>query len=162
MNLREEKHWAYGARSMFFDAKGQRIFFAYAPVQSDKTKESIVEIDKELRGMLGGEPPTAEELDQSQKNLTLQLPGRFETKRAVQSAMGDIVVYGLPENHFQTYAERVRALDLDKINAAAKQIVKPENMIWIVVGDKAKIQKGIDELGFTEMREMNTNGEILK
>jgi zinc protease len=162
MNLREEKHWSYGAGSLLYDAKGQRIFFAYAPVQTDKTKESIMELDKELRGILGGEPPTADELDKAQKKLTLQLPGRFETKRAVQSAMGEIVVYGLPENHFQSYAEKVRALDLDKINAAAKQIVKPEHMIWIVVGDKAKIQKGIDELGFTEMREMNTDGEILK
>ena len=71
MNLREDKHWSYGARSMLLDAKGQRMFFAYAPVQSDKTKESIVEIDKELRGILGDRPPTPEELDKAQKNQTL-------------------------------------------------------------------------------------------
>ena len=59
MNLREDKHWSYGARSILHDAKGQRLFFTYAPVQSDKTKESIVEIDKELRGILGDRPPDA-------------------------------------------------------------------------------------------------------
>ena len=66
MNLREDKHWAYGARSMFLDAKGQRLFIGYAPVQTDKTKESIVEMDKELREILGERPPTAEELAKAQ------------------------------------------------------------------------------------------------
>ena len=49
MNLREDKHWAYGAFTFFRDARGQRPFVAYAPVQTDKTKEAVVELDKELR-----------------------------------------------------------------------------------------------------------------
>ena len=53
MNLREDKHWAYGAQTLFWDARGQRPFIAFAPVQTDKTKESIQEIQKELRGILG-------------------------------------------------------------------------------------------------------------
>jgi zinc protease len=161
MNLREDKHWSYGARSMMYDAKGQRMFFAYAPVQSDKTKESMVELDKELRGILGGNPPAPEELDKAQKNLTLQLPGRFETKRALEGALQDIVVFGLPEDYFETYADKVNALALEKVAAAAKQIVRPDQMVWIVVGDQAKIQKGIDELGFGEIHRMSTDGEIL-
>lgn len=161
MNLREDKHWAYGARSILYDAKGQRLFFTYAPVQSDKTKESMLEIDKELRGILGPRPPAPAELDKAQKNLTLQLPGRFETKRALGTALQDIVVFGLPENHYETYAARVNAVGLDKITAAAKQIVRPDQMVWIVVGDQAKIQKGIDELGFGEIHRMSPDGEIL-
>jgi zinc protease len=161
MNLREDKHWAYGARSILYDAKGQRLFFTYAPVQSDKTKESMVEIDKELRGILGDRPPTPEELDKARKNMTLQLPGRFETKRALESAMEDIVVYGLPEDYYETYAGKVNSMDLEKITAAAKQIVHPDQMVWIVVGDQAKIQKGIDELGFGEIHKMSPDGKIL-
>jgi zinc protease len=161
MNLREDKHWAYGARTILYDAKGQRLFFGYAPVQSDKTKESMIELDKELRGILGERPPTAEELDKAQKNQTLRLPGRFETKRALETALQDIVVYGLPEDYYETYAAKVNALDLEKINAAAKQIVRPDQMVWIVVGDQAKIQKGIDELGFGEIHKMSPDGEIL-
>jgi zinc protease len=161
MNLREEKHWAYGARSLLHDAKGQRIFFAYAPVQSDKTKESMVEIEKELREILGSRPPTSEELDKAQKSQTLRLPGRFETKGSLASAVEEIIVYGLPEDYYETYAGKVNALDLDKITAAAKRIVRPDQMVWIVVGDQAKIQKGIDELGFGEIHKMSPDGEIL-
>ena len=62
MNLREDKHWAYGAGTVPLAARGQGPFVAYAPVQTDKTKESMVELDKELRGMLGPRPITGEEL----------------------------------------------------------------------------------------------------
>ena len=161
MNLREDKHWSYGARSVLLDAKGQRIFIAYAPVQSDKTKESIVEMDKELRGILTDNPPTAEELDKAQKSQTLRLPGRFETKRAVASALQEITVFGLPEDYYETYADKVNALKLDQITEAAKNIVKPDSMVWIIVGDQAKIQKGIDELGFGEIHKMSPDGKIL-
>src|SRR5579883_195942 len=44
MNLREDKHWSYGARSLFYSAKGQQPFIAVAPVQTDKTRESLAEI----------------------------------------------------------------------------------------------------------------------
>ena len=53
MNLREDKHWSYGAGSLVRDAKGQRPFLAYVSVQMDKTKESIQEIDKELTSIIG-------------------------------------------------------------------------------------------------------------
>ena len=53
MNIREDKHWSYGAQTLFWDARGQRPFIVYAPVQTDKTKESIQEIQKELRGHPG-------------------------------------------------------------------------------------------------------------
>ncbi len=51
MNLREAKHWSYGAFTLVWDARGQRPFIAYAPVQTDKTKESMIEVDRELRGI---------------------------------------------------------------------------------------------------------------
>ena len=79
MNLREDKHWAYGARSLVWDAKGQRPYLAYAPVQTDKTKESIQEIQKEFDGFVGDSPVKQEEFDKVQKNSTLQLSGRWET-----------------------------------------------------------------------------------
>ncbi|MCL4721225.1 MAG: insulinase family protein, partial [Gammaproteobacteria bacterium] len=48
MNLRETKHWSYGAYSFTYEARGQRPFLAYAPVQSDRTAESVTEIRREI------------------------------------------------------------------------------------------------------------------
>src|SRR3546814_10787665 len=55
MNLREDKHWSYGARSMLADAEGQRPWLAYAPVQIDKTAESLAEIQREISSYIDGE-----------------------------------------------------------------------------------------------------------
>jgi len=79
MNLREDKHWSYGAQTILFGAVGQRPFLVYAPVQTDKTKESLAEVAKELRGIRGDRPATAEELSRVKTSETLRLPGSRET-----------------------------------------------------------------------------------
>src|SRR4029077_16360946 len=73
MNLREDKHWSYGATSLLWGARAQRPFLAVAPVQTDKTKESLAEMNKEFRGILGDHPVTADELSRIQANETLSL-----------------------------------------------------------------------------------------
>ncbi len=162
MNLREDKHWSYGARSTLIDAVGPRMFMAYAPVQTDKTKESMIELDRELRGILGPRPPEADELAKAQQNRTLRLPGQYETKRAVLGALVKILVHDLPEDYFETYAGRVRSLALAEIRGAAARIVHPDRMVWIVVGDLSEIEAGVRELGFGEVRRLSPEGEILE
>jgi zinc protease len=161
MNLREDKHWSYGVRTMVFDTKGPRPFLAVAPVQTDKTKESLIEMDKDMREMLAAKPPTAEELAKAKDSLTLRLPGRFETKRSILGAMQEMIVYGLPETYYETYPQEVRALDLAQVAAAANKVVQPDHLVWIVVGDRSKIAAGIDELGWGEVRQLSPDGEIL-
>ena len=162
MNLREDKHWSYGARSVLVDARGPRMFLAFAPVQTDKTKESMIEIDRELRGILGARPPEANELAKAQRNRTLRLPGQYETKRAVRAALEDILTYELPQNYFETYAGKVHALELADIERAADKIVHPDRMVWVVVGDLAEIEAEVRELGFGEIRRLSPAGEILE
>ena len=58
--------------------RGQRPFITYAAVQTDKTKESMVEVLKELKDILGERPATQEELTKIQKNRTLRLPGSWD------------------------------------------------------------------------------------
>src|SRR6185369_15800619 len=74
MNLRESKHWSYGAAVFVVPAKGQRPFIAYAPVQADKTKEAMVEMQKELREIISDRPVTADELANAKSHQTLRLP----------------------------------------------------------------------------------------
>ncbi len=160
-NIREEKHWSYGARTMFIDAKGPRPFLLYAPVQGDKTKETLQELDMELRGALGLKPLTAEELNQAKSNATLSLPGAFETKRAVLGAMQDILIYGLPEDHFDTYSDRLNAVTIADAEAAAKRIIDPDRVIWVVVADAATTEGPLAELGWGPIRRMDAEGNPL-
>ena len=155
MDLREDKHWTYGALTMLANARGQRLFLAWAPVQTDKTKESMAEIDKDLRGILADHPATGAELARVKASETLRLPGSRETIDRVMSSIGDLVEYDLPEDYYQTYAGKVRALTLADIETSAREVVHPDRLIWVVVGDRAKIEAGIRELGLGQVRLLN-------
>ena len=161
MNLREEKHWSYGARTLLFGARGQRPFIVYAPVQTDKTKESAAEIDRELREYRGDRPATAEELDRAQKAQTLSLPGRWETSGAVGGSIAEIVRYGLAEDYYRTFPDKVRALDIPAIQASAKDVIRPDQLVWVIVGDLSKIEEGVRGLNLGEVKRLDLDGNLI-
>ena len=160
MNLREDKHWSYGARSLIWDARGQRPFIVFAPVQTDKTSEAMQEISKELQGILGGIPITGEELTKAKANRMLTLPGQWETMNAVGGSLGEIVRYGLPDDYFNTYADKVKALGMDDIKGAAGTVVHPDNLVWVVVGDREKTEPAVNKLNLGAVRLMDADGNI--
>jgi zinc protease len=160
MNLREDKHWSYGTATRLTKARGQRPFRIIAPVQTDKTKESLVELNKELRAILADKPVAAAELAKTQDEETLQLPGSRETLADLETSVDDQVQYGLPDDYWQTYAGKVRALTIADVEAAAKTVVHPDNIVWIVVGDRAKIEPGIRELNMGEVHIITPDGKI--
>lgn len=162
MNLREDKHWAYGAFTLLIDARGQRPFIAYAPVQTDKTKESMMEVSKELHDILGERPATAEELAKAQSNQTLQLPGSWETNGAVAGSIADIVRFGLPDDYFSTYAQKVQALNDGDIANAAKKILHPDKLVWVIVGDREKIEAGVRELNYGDLHFIDADGNLVE
>jgi zinc protease len=161
MNLREDKHWSYGARSLMWSARAQRPFIALAPVQTDKTKESLAEMNKEFRGILGDRPVTSEELAKIQANETLSLPGSRETQNEVGQSIIDLVQFGLPDDYYETYAGKVRALKISDVQDAAKTVVHPDNLIWVIVGDRSKIEAGVKELNLGELRFLSPDGKPL-
>ncbi|GJM10426.1 MAG: peptidase M16 [Lysobacteraceae bacterium] len=160
MNLREDKHWSYGARTFIIDAQGQRPFLAYAPVQTDKTGESMAEIVSEINAIGGERPPTDEEVQRAKDKNTLTLAGRWETAGAVSGSLADMVRYGLPDDYWQTYPDKVRGLSDEEI-AEASDIIKPNGMVWIVVGDRAKIEGKIAELELGEIQYLDADGNML-
>jgi zinc protease len=118
----------------------------------------MVELEKELRSILGRQPITEEELVKAQKNQTLELPGRWETIGAVGGSVGEIVRFGLPDDYFVTYADKVRALSLKDLERAAKVTVYPDNLVWVVIGDREKIESNIRDLGWGEIRRLDADG----
>ena len=136
-------------------ARGQGPFVAYAPVQSDKTKESMLELLKELRAVLGERPITSEELSLAQKNRTLSLPGTWETIDAVANSISEIINFGLDNDYFTTFPNKVRALSVNDISNAAKKAVHPDQLVWIVVGDREKIEPGLRDLGWGEIHRLD-------
>lgn len=158
MNLREDKHWAYGAASLLWSARAQRPFIAYAPVQTDKTRESLAEINKELRGLLSDRPVSPEELARIQANETLRLPGSRETLDSVGTSINSLLKYHWPDDYYDKMSGRIRALKTADLDAAAKEVIHPDHLVWVVVGDRAKIEPGIRELNLGEIRFIDADG----
>jgi zinc protease len=162
MNLREDKHWSYGAFTTIIGARGQRSFLGIAPVQSDKTSESLAEMVKEFRDVLRSKPVTDEEVGKMQESLTRSMVGDRETKNGVLGDMLSISRYGLPEDYYATYAQKVNALKKSDINAIAERILRPEKMIYVVVGDRAQVEKGIRELNLGDVQLLDADGNPVK
>ncbi len=162
MNLREDKHWSYGAGSVLLGTGGQRPFIAYAPVQADKTAESVAEVNKELHDVVGSRPPTQGEVTKVKENLTLELPGLWETNNAILSALARMVQYHLPDTYYQTYPGKVSALSVQDVDHAATEAIHPESIVWMIVGDRAKIEKPLRDLNLGEIQFIDSNGKLLK
>jgi zinc protease len=161
MNLREDKHWAYGAGAFVWDAKGQRPFFAYAPVQTDKTAESIKEIKREYKEVAGPKPITKEEFERNKSNATMELPGRWETNGSVAGSVVEMHKYNLPPDYYKNYDKAVRNLTLQDVQKVSTQVVSSDRIVWFVVGDKAKIMESLKGLGFSEIIEVDSDGKLL-
>jgi len=159
MNLREGKHWSYGAYSFSLDAKGQRPWMVYAPVQTDKTKESLQEVVQELNDAIGARPMTDAELDAARDRLTRSLAGRWETGSAVGSALQDIDTYDLPPDYYSTYADRIRAVGSDDVARVSQAEIHPDRTVILVVGDRAKIEAGIRELNLGPVQILDADGK---
>jgi zinc protease len=130
-------------------------------VQTDKTKEAAAELKKELDGIVGPRPIEPGELDKAKSTLTLTLPGGWETMAAISADIRSMVVYGLDDRSFDTYAERVRSVTAPAALAAAQEVLKPDRLLWVVVGDRSRIETGLRELNLGPMTLIDADGNPL-
>ena len=159
MNLREDKHWSYGASSFAFDARGQRLWAIYAPVQTNKTREAVEEVKKEINGVTGDRPITAAELQDAKDRQTRTLAGDFETGSAVASAMSTIDAYGLGADYYDTFAERIRGVTTEQLAQVVNRLIVPGRQVWVVIGDKAKIEADLKQAGLGDVVELDADGK---
>jgi len=158
MNLREDKHWAYGAFSFSPNAVGQRPFLMYAPVQTDKTAPSAEEVLKEARAVIGEKPLTDAEVQKIKDNDVRKMPGQYETAQAVLGAVENIVKYDRPDDYVQTLKSRIEGQKDADIEAAAKQVIHPDHLTWVIVGDLSKIEKPIRALNLGDVQVIDADG----
>ncbi|HET7842849.1 MAG TPA: insulinase family protein, partial [Xanthomonadales bacterium] len=161
-NLRLDKHWSYGTTGNIGAARGPRAFLVIAPVQTDKTKESMVEVLKEIRGVAGERPLAGEELASIRRNQLSSLGGRFETLAALVAAAQTTLSIARDPAYYYDYATNVRALTEADLAAASKRLVKPQELTWIVLGDAAKIEAGVRALSYGEIVRLDPDGRVVR
>jgi len=152
MNLREDKSWSYGVRTRLGDAKGQRAMLVTAPVQTDKTSESMAEIVKEYSDYLSTKPITQDELAKGKASKTLRLPGQFETLGALKGGVSGIVTYDRDLDYLNQLPALLDEPSLTQVQAKAQKYIKPNQWTWLIVGDLSKIEEPIRALDLGEVK----------
>jgi len=146
-DLRETKGWSYGSYSYIRGFEARVPFMLQAPVQSDRTGDSVKALLVQLREFLGAKGTTPEELKRTTNGSIRELPGSFETSGAVLGAMQNIILLGRPDNYYQTLADKYRAMTAADFDRAARAAVDPDRLAIVVVGDAAKVRPQLDTLG---------------
>ncbi|MGV3512939.1 MAG: M16 family metallopeptidase [Novosphingobium sp.] len=147
MNLREAKGWTYGAFNGVSEPLDKVRFQVIAPVQTDKTGDSLVEIKREIDEYGSTKGVTAEELDWSTKGSARELPGMFETSAAVLDGLAKIVNYQRPDDFYETLSARYEKMTTAEVDKAFRSKISSDGMVWVIVGDAAKVKPQLDKFG---------------
>ncbi len=162
LNLRQAKHWSYGASSFISEARGQQVFGADAEIEQAHTAEALAEMKRELEGIAGRKPLTASEIQAAKKAEVLALPGSFESSAEVAGAIDSQVEFGLPDDYWNTLVPKVEALTPAQLAEAADKLVKPAALTWIVVGDLSKIEASVRKLNLGEVHVIDADGVAVR
>ena len=154
MDLREAKGWSYGAQGSLALREHQVPYVISAPVQADRTGDSIRAIQQQVGGFLGTNGIQPNELQRVIAGSTGQLPGQFETSTAVLGALRTNALYRRPDNYWETVADRYRAMTASELDRAIRGTVDPDDFVYVVVGDAKVVRPQLQSLGLPieEMR----------
>ena len=147
MNLREAKGWTYGAYNGVSEPLDKVRFQVIAPVQTDRTGDSLVEIKREIDEYGSTKGVTAEELDWSTKGSARELPGMFETSAAVLDGLAKIVNYQRPDDFYETLSARYGKMTAAEVDKAFRAKINSDGIVWVVVGDAAKVKPQLERFG---------------
>lgn len=147
LNLRERHAFTYGASSGFDWRRGTGPFVVSTAVKSEVTGRAVEEMLKEIDGMRT-EAPAPDELTLATDYLAGIFPIRYESTDAVAGALANAAMFGLADDWFSTYRDRVRAVSTSDVLAAARAHLHPEQLLVLAVGDPAVVRPQLEALNF--------------
>ena len=160
LNLREAHAYTYGAFSGFDWRRGPGPWSVSTAVKSDVTDAAARETLGEILRMRS-EPISLDELSLATSYLDGVFPIRYETTSAIASALANLQIYGLPEDYFDTYRGRVRAVSVGDVHDAVRRHLDPDRLQLVVVGDPEAVRTPLERLGFGSVMVYDAEGNPL-
>jgi zinc protease len=162
MNLRESKGYSYGVFSAPVFLKAAGWWQAGGGVQTKVTRESIAELVKELKAVEGTKPIDAKELATAKANRVRGYSQGFEGLDHIAGRVDALWVLDRPLAELATEPVELEKVTLEQANRIAKGYADPARTIWLVVGDRSKIELGLKELGLGEIVAVDPLGRTLE
>jgi zinc protease len=150
VRLREELGYTYGVHTYLDLRRSPGPFSARTGVQTEVTASALTELLAQLDTIRSEQPP-AKELREVKDYLIGVFPLRFETTGGVATAIEPLVNYGLPDDYWQTYRDRLEAVSESDIRSAANELIVPDKLLCLVVGDAAKVRAELEATGVGPM-----------
>jgi len=147
MNLREDKHWAYGASGSFVDQLQETSYVAATSVQQDKAGPAVGELRKEVTDFVTTRPISQEELDFVRDSRLRSMSSWFSSAGGVLAGMQENVRRGRPDDYYATLGEEYKTVKLDELRADVKAALAPSQWVWVVVGDADIVKPQLEPLG---------------
>jgi zinc protease len=151
MNLREKNGYTYGAFSFFDYHRGPGPFYIRSSVRTDTTADALREMFKEVDGMQTS-PVTPTELNLAKDATARSVAGRFETMSSMADVTAALFTYDLPLDFYSTFPAKVDSVTSQDVERMAKEHFVPGKMFVVVVGDKQKIEAGLQGLNLGKVQ----------
>lgn len=160
INLREEKGYTYGARSGFSGNRQPGPFTASASVLGSATADSVVQFVNEITNYRDA-GITPEELQFTKDAIGQSEALSYETPSQKASLLQQIITYDLPGDFVRQQQGYINNLSTDSVNALARKHLPVEDMVILVVGDKASVFESLQALGY-DIVELDAEGQRVR
>jgi zinc protease len=158
LNLREKHAFTYGASSVFDWRRGAGPFVVSTAVKSEVTARAVEEILKEIDAMRAAAPSVAE-VELATAYLAGVFPIRYETTAAVAGALARATTFGLADDWFARYRDRVLAVTPELVHAAARTHLDPSRLLVLAVGDPTVIAGPMEAGGLGAVTAVTADAE---
>jgi zinc protease len=145
-NLRTTHGYTYGARSAFVFRRDPGLFLVSTPVRNEVTLPAVQEILNELRRMRSGDI-TDEEIGRVREYLAGLFPQQVESASDLAARLLELEMFGLPENFFDDYRQRLMAVTKEDVVRVANRYVRPDETSIVVVGKASEIRTPLETIG---------------
>jgi predicted Zn-dependent peptidase len=157
-NLREVHGFTYGAGSSFTFRRSGSVWSVGTQVRTDATAEALRETLKELDGLAGSKPFTAEEVSTALNAELKSYPETFESPSSIAGILEEMARFHLPPDYLDTYLSLLQATAPEAIAKVMARIVEPEERVILIVGDRKAVEPKLNELGLKKIIPVSVDG----
>jgi len=156
MNLRETKGWTYGVGSKFDARRLAGTWTVSGEFVASHTVDSVVEIGKEIE-KLRSQDVTDKELAETKDEIIGAFPAHFATAAELAGQMAILVIYDLPPTELDKFTSKIAAVTRQDVRKTAQKLMRPDNLLTVVVGDLAGNEATLGKLAEVERRDLDGN-----
>lgn len=151
LNLRERLGYTYGASSAFGMRRLPGTFTVSSAIQSEGTAHAVSEMLRDMRQMQE-ELVSDAELSDARSYLAGTFPLALQTTDGLAGKLSSMAVYGLPDDYYDGYRDRLMAVTAEEVREAARRRLFPHRAAVVVVGDANELRGGLEDLGIGPVR----------